>query len=113
MLPALKETLVRPEANQPNRGDRDLQVDRDEDVVMPVPLDDDGAAASGDGRPQERDAEPEGEANHEDEIGEDVEPMRKAPSPYLPSAAEIEEHRKTHIPYRSWCKHCIDGRARG
>jgi hypothetical protein len=80
---------------------------------MPVPLDDDGAAASGDGRAQERDAEPEGEANHEDEIGEDVEPMRKAPSPYLPSAAEIEEHRKTHIPYRSWCTHCILGRALG
>ena len=23
---------------------------------------------------------------------------------------EIDEHQITHIPYRSWCKHCISGR---
>ena len=26
------------------------------------------------------------------------------------SQRELEEHMATHIPYRSWCKHCISGR---
>ena len=26
--------------------------------------------------------------------------------PVLPSEEEIEEHKRTHLPYRSWCKHC-------
>ena len=32
---------------------------------------------------------------------------------FMPSAAEIEDHRLTHIPYRSWCKHCVLARALG
>ena len=42
-----------------------------------------------------------------------VEPLRIAPSPILPSAAEVEEHRITHIPYRSWCRECVEGKALG
>ena len=42
-----------------------------------------------------------------------VEPLRIAPSPILPSAAEVEEHRVTHIPYRSWCRECVEGKALG
>ena len=30
---------------------------------------------------------------------------------HLPSAEEIEEHMMSHIPFRSWCDHCI--RAKG
>ena len=26
------------------------------------------------------------------------------------SLKEFEEHMTSHIPYRSWCKHCIRGR---
>ena len=29
----------------------------------------------------------------------------------MPTAKEVEEHERTHIPFRSWCKHCIMGRA--
>ena len=32
---------------------------------------------------------------------EEVEPLRKAPSPTMPSAADVEEHRISHVPYRS------------
>ena len=32
--------------------------------------------------------------------------------PEGPSSHEREEHRLTHIPYRSWCEHCVKGRAR-
>ena len=58
---------------------------------------------------------------NEDEVGgedvvirdEDVEKVRVAPSPQLPSAEEVEEHRLTHYPFRSWCRECIEGRALG
>ena len=29
-----------------------------------------------------------------------------------PSSQEVQEHMKTHIPYRSWCAHCVRGRVR-
>ena len=44
---------------------------------------------------------------------EDVQPIRHAPDPKLPSADEVEEHRCMHIPYRDWCKWCVMGRGRG
>ena len=28
-----------------------------------------------------------------------------------PSKEEVEEHELTHMPYRSWCAHCIRGKA--
>ena len=28
-----------------------------------------------------------------------------------PTLAEREEHERTHIPYRSWCRHCVAARA--
>jgi len=42
----------------------------------------------------------------DDEVEDEVEKLRIAPSPLLPSAIEVEEHRITHYPYRSWCKFC-------
>ena len=47
------------------------------------------------------------------EIEEDVEPLKEARSPKLPSAAEVEAHDLVHIPYRDWCKWCNMGRGRG
>ena len=43
----------------------------------------------------------------------EVEPLRIAPSPQKPSAADVEEHRATHIPYRSWRRECVEGKALG
>ena len=31
---------------------------------------------------------------------------------HLPSRREVEEHNLTHIPFRSWCNHCLRGRGR-
>ena len=28
-----------------------------------------------------------------------------------PTTAEIDEHERTHIPFREWCKHCVYGKA--
>ena len=32
------------------------------------------------------------------------------PSPKAPSAAEVELHNATHLPYRNWCPCCVAGR---
>ena len=29
-----------------------------------------------------------------------------------PAAREREEHNRTHLPFRPWCKHCVFGRAK-
>ena len=29
-----------------------------------------------------------------------------------PSKEEVELHNRTHLPYRSWCPHCVRGKAR-
>ena len=31
-------------------------------------------------------------------------------SPRLPSEAEVEAHHVSHLPFRSWCSACVDGR---
>ena len=28
-----------------------------------------------------------------------------------PTQVEREEHERTHVPYRSWCRHCVAARA--
>ena len=32
-------------------------------------------------------------------------------TPYTPSRQERMEHELTHVPYRSWCPHCVRGKA--
>ena len=63
---------------------------------------------------EEDDAEQEEELEEitlEDE--EDVEPLRTAKDPKLPSAADVELHDRDHLPFRDWCKWCNLGRGRG
>ena len=47
--------------------------------------------------------------NAEDECA----PKRNAPDPGRPSKEEVEAHRVDHLPYRSWCEHCVQGRGTG
>ena len=53
------------------------------------------------------------ECDNEDPESEEVQASKIAPSPSLPSAAEVEDHRISHLPFRSWCKECILGKALG
>ena len=55
------------------------------------------------------------EEEEEIEIQEeqDVEPLRVARDPKLPSLDDVESHRCSHIPFRDWCRHCVLGRGRG
>ena len=55
----------------------------------------------------------EGEVNVEEESAEDVPDLKHASNVPSPSAEQVEKHRVTHYPYRSWCKWCIMGRGIG
>ena len=35
---------------------------------------------------------------------------RKLPDPKMPSKEEVERHYLTHLPFRSWCQYCIQGK---
>ncbi len=61
---------------------------------------------------EEVDDEPE-EVQIEEERDTDVEPLRVAPDPGQPTETQLEEHRRTHLPFRLWCKWCVLGRGRG
>ena len=37
-------------------------------------------------------------------------PTTRAP-PVKPSAAEVENHMVTHLPFRDWCPHCVRGKS--
>ena len=37
---------------------------------------------------------------------------RPLPQSRLPRRQEVQEHELTHIPYRSWCVHCVRGAGR-
>ena len=39
-----------------------------------------------------------------------VRKFRKMQDPKAPSPDEILEHNLSHLPYRSWCRHCVRGR---
>ena len=55
----------------------------------------------------------EARAEEEQEIQDEAEPLKMARDPKLPSAADVEIHDRTHIPFRDWCKWCNCGRGRG
>ena len=40
----------------------------------------------------------------------DVRSPKKVQDPRVPPQAEVDEHNTTHLPYRSWCTHCVRGR---
>ena len=52
-----------------------------------------------------RDADSEGEIESEGVL------PRVKDSVDMPSKDEVEKHMVTHIPFRSWCDHCVRGRA--
>ena len=50
------------------------------------------------------------EVNQNEEEQHGCRKPKKVQDPMMPSPDEVEEHNLTHIPFRSWCKHCIRGR---
>ena len=46
----------------------------------------------------------------EEELEAGVRKAERMMNPQKPSRGEVEEHNKHHLPYRSWCRHCVRGR---
>lgn len=46
------------------------------------------------------------------EAAEESDVRIPVPTPQLPSQSDIDDHCITHIPYRSWCRCCVEGRGR-
>ena len=46
----------------------------------------------------------------EAEVAEEALIPKKARDPSQPTRAEWEAHQANHLPYRSWCKFCVEGR---
>ena len=42
--------------------------------------------------------------------GEEARNPKRARDPAQPTKAEWEAHQANHLPYRSWCKYCVEGR---
>ena len=58
----------------------------------------------------------EHEGVEDDEIHDqlfDKADAKVAPLPQPPSRQEALEHSCTHVPFRSWCAHCVRGKAKG
>ena len=54
------------------------------------------------------DAEDEKDVNDDTEAGRRE--VKRMQSPVKPSDAEVAAHELTHLPFRSWCRHCVRGR---
>ena len=61
-----------------------------------------------------KEMETEKEVSEEVIDAEAVEPAKRkaATTPSLPTNEEIARHNETRIPYRAWCKVCVQGKAR-
>ena len=46
------------------------------------------------------------------EVRTDGAKLRSILDPCLPSEAEVRRHALTHLPYRSWCPHCVRGQGK-
>ena len=45
-------------------------------------------------------------------IEEEAEEPKRICREMRPSKEEVDVHNRTHLPYRSWCPHCVKGKAR-
>ena len=45
-------------------------------------------------------------------IGEEAELPKKITCDLRPSKEEVELHNTSHLPFRSWCPHCVRGKAK-
>lgn len=53
------------------------------------------------------------EISIEEETSAEADTPKTLPDPGQPTLKQLERHRITHNPFRTWCKWCIMGRARG
>ena len=47
----------------------------------------------------------------EDDVSGEAKPPEVLRDPGAPTPKEVDEHNVTHLPFRSWCPHCVNGKA--
>jgi hypothetical protein len=52
------------------------------------------------------------EDGEDDEAESRTRRVKRMFDPKLPTQAEVKEHQLTHLPFRSWCHHCVNGRGK-
>ena len=62
--------------------------------------------------PDQEEEETTGEGTNEEIEYEEGQRSRAAATPKAPTAREWEEHMVSHWPFRSWCEHCVRGKAK-
>ena len=77
-----------------------------------VPEEEEMGNGEGGGEEREGDEEETAEDSEEGETEEARKP-KAARVPTRPSQEEVDEHMITHLPFRSWCPHCIRGKSKG
>ena len=77
-----------------------------------VPEEEEMGNGEGGGEEREGDEEETVEDSEEGETEEARKP-KAARVPTRPSQEEVDEHMITHLPFRSWCPHCIRGKSKG
>ena len=55
----------------------------------------------------------EEEEEEEERWDEEARKVKTTVDQTLPSEKEVQEHMITHLPFRSWCPHCVRGKAKG
>ena len=48
----------------------------------------------------------------EEEAGDEAKVPNADKLPARPSQEEVDQHMLTHLPFRSWCPHCVRGKAK-
>ena len=48
----------------------------------------------------------------DEELMQEGKPIKILRGPVKPTKLEIEEHQHNHIPFRSWCPHCMRGKSK-
>ena len=43
---------------------------------------------------------------------EEAEAVQRLPTPDMPTRSDMLDHCATHVPFRAWCPHCVEGRGR-
>ena len=77
------------------------------------PFDPEEERAEDEEKEEEKDEAEKEVMREQEEESEEAKGAKGARVPTKPSQEEVEEHMLTHLPYRSWCPHCVRGKAKG
>ena len=62
---------------------------------------------------REQEEEPEEETREREGEPEEARRAKGPKAPTKPSKEEVDDHMLTHLPFRSWCPHCVRGKSKG